>query len=143
MPLTISLRRVRACVACDLRLYSRKPLADLLKRRRRVLETLPPLDEVLRGSVVERSICCGRAGCHCAGGDGHRVTYLSVTHPGGRTEQISLPAALVAAARRGVATYQRWWKIVEHLSAINREILRDQRKGLRRTPTPPKRRRRR
>jgi hypothetical protein len=107
------------------------------------VETLPPLDEVLRGSVVDRSIRCGGARCHCASGEGHRVTYLSVTHAGGRTEQISLPVELVSTVRRGVAIYQRWWKIVEQLSAINREILREQRKGLRRHPTPQKRRRRR
>jgi len=106
-----------------------------LDRRRRILAKLPPLGEVLRGSVLVRVLRCGKPGCHCAEGEGHRATYLSVTHAGGRTEQISLPAELVPLARRGVAVYRAWWAAVEKLSAINRDQIRQQRRpqaGLRR-----------
>jgi len=109
-----------------------------LERRRRVLARLPPLEEVLRGSVIVRLLRCGKPGCHCAEGEGHRATYLSVTHAGGRTEQISLPAALVPQALRGVAAYRAWGAAVEKLSAINRDRLREQRRpqaALRRRPT--------
>jgi len=97
------------------------------ERRRRILARLPPLEEVLRGSVVVRSLRCGKPSCHCAEGDGHLATYLSVTHAGGRTEQISLPAELVPLVERGVATYRAWWAAVEQLSAINRDRIRQQR----------------
>ena len=106
-----------------------------LERRRRILATLPPLEAVLRGSVIVRVLRCGKPGCHCAEGEGHPATYLSVTHAGGRTEQISLPAELVPLARRGVAVYRAWWAAVEKLSAINRDQIRQQRRpqaGLRR-----------
>ena len=99
-----------------------------LERRRRILAKLPPLQEILRGSVVERVLRCGKPGCHCAQGEGHRATYLSVTHAGGRTEQISLPAELVPVARRGVAVYRAWWTAIERLSAINRDQIRQQRR---------------
>jgi hypothetical protein len=98
------------------------------ERRRRILAKLPPFEGVLRGSVVVRFLRCGKPGCHCAEGDGHRATYLSVTHAGGRTEQISLPAALVPLAERGVATYRAWWAAIEKLSAINRDSIRQQRR---------------
>jgi len=110
----------------------------LLARRQRLVRQLPPLENILRGSVVERSIGCGRASCHCADGDGHPVTYLSVTHAGGRTEQISLPATLVDSARQGVAVYQRWWEIVEQISAINRELLRLERQRGKRGALKPR-----
>lgn len=97
------------------------------ERRRRILARLPPLEEVLRGSVVVRSLRCGKASCHCAAGEGHRATYLTVTFAGGRTEQISLPAALIPVAERGVASYHAWWTAIEKLSAINRERIRQQR----------------
>jgi hypothetical protein len=100
---------------------------SLLERRRRILARLPPLEEILRGSVVVRSLRCGKPSCHCAEGDGHRATYLTVTLAGGRTEQISLPEALVPVAARGVAHYHAWWAAVEELSAINRELIRQQR----------------
>ena len=100
--------------------------------RRRVLRTLPPLEEILRGSVFVRTLRCGRPGCHCASGEGHRVAYLTVTLPGGRTEQLSLPPRLVPLARRWVANYRRWWDAVERISAINRRWLRDRRSAERR-----------
>lgn len=100
----------------------------LSERRRRILAKLPPLEEVLRGSVIVRSLRCGKPGCHCAEGEGHRATYLSVTLAGGRTEQISLPAELVPLARRGVAAYHAWWAAIEKLSSINRDRIREQRR---------------
>ena len=99
----------------------------LLDRRRRILRALPSLEEVVRGSVVERELRCGKPGCRCARGQLHAATYLSVTFAGGRTEQISLPADLVALARRWVANYQAWWRAVEKISAINRQLLRARR----------------
>ena len=99
-----------------------------LDRRRRILARLPPLEEVIRGSVVVRWLRCGKPGCHCAEDEGHRATYLTVTHAGGRTEQISLPAELVALAEHGVAAYRAWWAAVEKLSAINRDQIRRERR---------------
>jgi hypothetical protein len=55
-----------------------------------------------------------------------------VTFPGGRTEQISLPPDLVQAAKLGVKNYKLWWRAIEELSAINRQVLRQ-----RRRPTSP------
>lgn len=99
----------------------------LFERRRRILEKLPSLEEVVRGSVVVRSLRCGKPSCHCAEGEGHRATYLSVTLAGGRTEQISLSAELLPIAKRGVALYHVWWAAIEKLSAINRDLIRKQR----------------
>lgn len=99
----------------------------LIERRRRLLQKLPPLDEVLRGSLVQRAVRCGKPSCRCASGDLHTAVYLSVTHRGGRTEQISLPRHLVAAVRNGIAVYSKWWEILEQLSAINRDLLRHRR----------------
>jgi hypothetical protein len=68
------------------------------------------------------------------------VTYLSVTHRGGRTEQISLPPALVASVRQGIAVYHRWWEIVEQISAVNRELLRSERDRVNSGALKPRRR---
>lgn len=97
-------------------------------RRRQILARLPPLEEVIRGSVVVRWLRCGKPGCHCAEDEGHRATYLSVTYAGGRTEQISLPTELVPRAKHGVAAYRAWWAAIEKLSAINRDQIRRERR---------------
>lgn len=95
-----------------------------LERRRQVQERLPPLEAIVRGSVFTRQLRCGKPTCRCARGARHRATYLSVSFAGGRTAQITLSPAVVATARRWVANYQAWWRAIETVSAINRELLR-------------------
>lgn len=107
-------------------------MKNLTERRRRIAKALPPFEEILRGSVVTRSLSCGKPGCRCAAGELHDATYLSVTLSGGRTEQISLPARLVPQAKRWVANYVKWWKAVEKVSEVNRLLLR----ALRDAPDP-------
>jgi len=107
--------------------YKAVRVRGLIERRGRLLHKLPPLDEVLRGSLVERAVRCGKPSCRCATGELHTAVYLSVTHRGGRTEQISVPRHLIAGVRNGIAVYSKWWGILEQLSAINRELLRHRR----------------
>jgi hypothetical protein len=96
----------------------------LVERRKRLLAKLPPLDEILRGSLVRRAVRCGKPSCRCAGGELHDANYLSVTHRGGRTEQISLPPELLDTVQNGIAVYQKWREILEQVSTINRDLLR-------------------
>ena len=102
----------------------------LLVRRARVRGRLPPFEDLVRGSVFTRRMRCGKPTCRCARGGLHRATYLGVSFAGGRTVQLSLPPALVATARRGVANYQAWWRAIETVSAINRALLRQRRSAL-------------
>jgi hypothetical protein len=97
-----------------------------LARRRQVVARLPPLETIVRGSVFTRQLRCGKPTCHCARprGTRHRAVYLSVSFARGGTVQITLAPALVATARRWVANYQAWWRAIEAVSAINRELLR-------------------
>lgn len=113
----------------------------LLGRRQRVRDRLPPFEAVLRGSVFTRQQRCGKATCRCARGSPHRATYLGVSFAGGRTVQVSLPPALVATARRWVANYQAWWKAIETVSAINRDLLRRRGVPPRGSAKPPARER--
>ena len=102
----------------------------LIKQRKRLVRSLPLLDEVLRGSVFERRRRCGKSYCHCAHGEGHRTFYLTVTFSSGKTEQISLPRELVPMVRRWVKNYRRCGKILEDISAINRKLIRAERKKI-------------
>jgi hypothetical protein len=99
-------------------------LQNLLCRRDRILQKIPPMDELIRGSLVERHLRCGKSGCHCARGKGHRVWYLTVSFAGGKTEQVTVPKSLLPVVRRWVANYHRWWDGMERISAINRDLLR-------------------
>jgi hypothetical protein len=57
----------------------------LRKRRRQLVRDLPPIEHLLRGTLVEAYKRCGRPNCHCVDGPGHGPKrYLSISQPGGR-----------------------------------------------------------
>lgn len=59
---------------------SRLPDLALRNRCDGLTKTLPPLGEVLHGSLMERDLTCGNPDCKCARGERHGpVWYLSVT----------------------------------------------------------------
>ena len=102
----------------------RDPSPAVLRRRRAtILRRLPPLDEVLRGSLLQREVRCGKPTCHCATGAGHPRRYVTVTFAGGRTQQVTVPPHLAATVQRWVRNYARWWTAIEEISAINRRLL--------------------
>ena len=96
----------------------------LLGRRQRTVDAAPPLTEVLRGTLLERYVRCGKAGCHCQAGPGHGpILYLSVTLGVGRTHQITIAPEDQKMARLLVRNYKRIWEVLEEVSTINRELL--------------------
>ena len=95
----------------------------LLSRRAKVHGTLPPLEEVLRGSFLQREIRCGKPTCRCAEGTGHPILYLTVTFPGGRTQQVTVPRNLARTVQLWIRNYRRWWEAIEEVSTINRRLL--------------------
>src|SRR6266436_6155518 len=101
-------------------------LSDLALRNRRqgLTKVLPPLGEVLRGSLMERYMTCGNPDCKCARGERHGpVWYLSVTldqsHRTGRT----VPPEQVEQVRRWIENYHRVKENLEKISDINRELM--------------------
>lgn len=106
--------------------------ASLLLRRNTIPKTLPPLEEVLRGSCLQREIRCGKPTCRCAKGPGHPIVYVTVTFPGGRTQQVTVPHNLARTVRLWIGNYRRWWQAIEEVSAINRRLLQ-----LREIPSDP------
>ena len=104
---------------------------SLLLRRSKIRKTLPPLEETLRGSLLRREIRCGKPTCRCVSGPGHTFLVLSVTFPGGRTRQVTVPAELSGAVELWIHNYRLWWQAIEDVSEINRRLLQ-----LRRMPQP-------
>ena len=99
--------------------------AALRKRRKALLRQLPPLNAILRGSLIERYKRCGKPGCKCAEGPGHGPKYyLSVSRQGSRPQMDYVPQEVHAQAAEFVANYHRAREILEAISEINRELLR-------------------
>lgn len=102
-------------------------ISDLALRQRRqgLVKLLPPLGEVLRGSLVERYVTCGNPSCKCARGERHGpVWYLTVTLGPGRTTGATIPPERVDQVRQRLDNFQKIKEQLERISEINRELLR-------------------
>jgi hypothetical protein len=92
--------------------------------REKLLADLPVTGEVLRGSLLERTVRNHARGCaKCASGEGHRMSVLTVTYPGGRTRQFSLRGEMASQVRRWLANYQRLKESIEAICELNHELL--------------------
>ena len=103
--------------------------------RDRVLEGLPDLRQIVRGSLFKRSIR-HRQGCpKCEAGDGHPMWILTVGYRGGRTRQLSLRVEQVPQVRAWLANYRKSKAALEKLCELNQRVLRPEssRAGARRT----------
>ena len=101
-------------------------LSELALRQRKVgLAKLPPVGEILRGSLMERYVTCGNPACKCARGERHGPSwYLSVTLGPGRTMGSIVPDEKVEEVRGWIENYHQLKDQLEKISDINRELLR-------------------
>jgi len=108
---------------------SRLSLLALRKRREGLTKLMPPLAEVLRGSLMERYLTCGNRDCKCARGERHGpVWYLSVTLDQTHRSGCTVPSDQLEQVRRWIENYHQVKERLEKISEINRELMRRQRK---------------
>jgi hypothetical protein len=96
---------------------------DIKERKLQLLKALPPLDRILRGSLITRHIKCGKLTCHCAAGIGHPSLYLSSFYHG-KTHLDYVPAAWEQWVRTGLKNYEVAQDILSELTELNLELLR-------------------
>jgi hypothetical protein len=110
-------------------------LSELALRQRKLgLSKLPPVGEILRGSLMERYVTCGNPSCKCARGEKHGPSwYLSVTLGQGSTTGSIIPEEKVDQVRGWIENYHRLKDQLEKISDINRELLRRERAKKRKT----------
>ena len=97
---------------------------QLRARRRRLARSMPDVEELISGSVVEQGRRCGKEGCRCASGELHGpYTYVVLPRVGGRTRTVYVPAAAAEALRQGVAVSAQVRDALEKISAVNIELL--------------------
>jgi hypothetical protein len=105
------------------KLRKQTPVA-LRRRRRQLLRQLPPLDCLLRGSLIERYKPCGKPGCKCARGPGHGPKYyLSVSRYGQRPQMDYIPQDDYRQTTEYLANYHQLRQILDEICDINRELL--------------------
>lgn len=100
----------------------------LQQRRRGLVKTLPPLEETLRGSLLERYVTCGNKNCKCARGERHGPAwYLSVTLGVGQTSSGIVAPDQVERVHKWIGNHQLVKEALDRISDINRELLQRER----------------
>ena len=106
--------------------------SEVIRIREQILQRLPDLKHILRGSLLDRTIR-HRQGCpKCDRGQGHAVWVLTVGYPGGRTRQISLRPEQAPQVRQWLDHYQKAKAVLEKVCECNQRLLRPE------TPAPGK-----
>src|SRR5260370_830641 len=96
--------------------------------RAKLAASLASSTEILRGSLLHRTIR-HRSGCAvCAKGHGHPVWVLTVSYPGGRTRQISLSAEQKPLVQQFLRNYHKLKDALERICELNLQLLRPEKK---------------
>ncbi len=97
---------------------------EIIQARDQLARQLPSPAEIVRGTLLKRTIR-HRQGCpKCKAGGGHTVWVLTVTYPQGRTRQFSLRAEQRVQVQQWVRNYQRLKKRLEAICELNHQLLR-------------------
>ncbi|MGA7810489.1 DUF6788 family protein [Bradyrhizobium sp.] len=95
-----------------------------LQTREKLLAKLPVTGELLRGTLLERTVR-HKSGCpKCARGEGHQVHVLTVSYGRGQVRQFSVRRQRVAEVRRWLDNYQDLKEAIEAICELNHDLLR-------------------
>ena len=94
------------------------------RKRAQLVRNLPDLTDILRGSLLQRIIRHRQRCPKCERGEGHPVSVLAVSYPGGRIRHISLRSEQVPEVRRQLENYQRLKTSLEQICELNQQALR-------------------
>src|SRR5437667_12061633 len=95
--------------------------------RAKLATSLPSTSDILCGSLLQRRIR-HRSGCAvCARGEGHLISVLTVSYPGGRTKQISLRPEQKPIVEQWLRNYHKIKATLERICELNQQRLRAER----------------
>ena len=95
-----------------------------IRRRDKLAAQLSTPAQVLRGSLLQRTVRHSSGCLKCARGEGHPLWVLNVGYPGGKTRQVSLRPQQVPQVRKALRQYQHFKRTLEAISELNQFLLR-------------------
>ena|SRR3990167_4421453 len=98
----------------------------LLRNRRRTFKILRVNSRIIKGSPVSLARECGHPNCRCRKGKKHVSLYLSRSIKG-RTTMTYIPHRYEDAVKEGVAEYKRILRVLDELSEVNLEAIKERR----------------
>jgi|ERR1700674_4302673 len=97
---------------------------ETLRRRDNLARAISQPTDIVRGSLLERTIW-HKKGCQtCARGEGHPAWVLSINYPGGRNKQISIRPGQKEQVERWLANYHKVKDQLEAICELNLALLR-------------------
>ena len=97
---------------------------ETLRQRDALARTIGHPAEIVRGSLLERTIR-HKKGCQtCARGEGHPALVLSINYPGGRNKQISIRPEQREQVERWLRNYHHVKDRLEAICELNHALLR-------------------
>jgi len=99
---------------------------NVTRQRDKLAELISAPTEILRGSLLERTIRHKKGCSTCAQGGGHPAWVLSVNYPGGRNKQISLRPDQKIRAEQWLANYHKLKDRLESICELNHVLLRSE-----------------
>src|SRR5438105_14888812 len=94
-----------------------------IRKRGKLAAQLSAATEVLRGSLLQRTIHHSSGCLKCARGQGHPLWVLTVGYPGGKTRQVSLRPEQVPRVRKALDHYHGFRQTLEAISELNQFLL--------------------
>src|SRR3954470_24518441 len=97
---------------------------EALLQRNKLVASLPSADEILRGSLIQRTIK-HKSGCaKCAAGGGHPAWILTIGYPGGVTKQYSIRPEMRSQVEQWLKNYQDLKAKLEEICELNHVLIR-------------------
>jgi hypothetical protein len=95
-----------------------------IRKREKLAAQLSSASDVLRGSLLQRTVHHSSGCSKCARGEGHPLWVLTVGYPGGKNRQVSLRPDQVPQVRKGLQHYRQVKQSLEGISELNQFLLR-------------------
>lgn len=92
---------------------------SLAQKRSELIKSLPPITEVIRGSLVREY----HKNCPCHPKGRYGPYWRLSVNEGGRTKMRQLQRTQVPQIRKSIKNYQRWWKTCLGVMEINTSLV--------------------
>jgi len=97
---------------------------EAVRQRQKLASALPPVTEILRGSLLQRTIHHKRGCPKCERGGGHAAWVLTIGYAGGVTKQYSIRPEMKPQVERWLKNYHELKSKLEAICETNHALLR-------------------
>ena len=92
-----------------------------MSRLRAQMRQLGPL---LKGTLIDRKISCGKPNCRCKKGEGHPGLYLTYSLES-KTKTVYIPKKMAPKVRKWAQNYTQFKNLLEEMFQIQLKMIRE------------------